>query len=113
MNRELNDYKEREKNFADKEKEWSRKLGKATYFEEELSRARSQIGLLEARVQQRTQEKVALESEVTSLRESLPDKSAKKTSVRTSSKEHEAVDGFEAVVEDLYARYLAFSPTVI
>jgi len=101
---ELNDYKEREKNFADKEKEWSRKLGKATYFEEELSRARSQIGLLEARVQQRTQEKVALESEVTSLRESLPDKSAKKTSVRASSKEHEAVDGFEAVVEDLYAR---------
>lgn len=121
---ELNDYKLKEKEIAEREKELSRKHAKTAYYQEELQKAQTQITMLESKIHIRTQEKNAWEQEVLELRDRLasistspptstptiaengknPKRRVSHRSAVMATKGNEVVESFESVVEDLYAR---------
>jgi chromosome segregation ATPase len=117
---ELNNYKLREKEFGEKEREINRKHSKTVYYQEELSKAQTQITMLESKLHLRTQEKMAFEQEILELRDrsaplqthnanSIPKRRVSHRSAVLVTQGNEVVESFESVVEELYERWLSFS----
>ena len=93
-----------------------RKSSKSAYYQEELTKAQTQISLLETKLQQRIQANTDLEKEINDLRHNAAHASGagssdkdprRRMSVRSAAvatKGNEVVESFEDVVEDLYER---------
>jgi hypothetical protein len=90
------------------------------YYQEELSKAQTQITMLESKLHLRTQEKMAFEQEILELRDrsaplqthnanSIPKRRVSHRSAVLVTQGNEVVESFESVVEELYERWLSFS----
>jgi hypothetical protein len=114
---ELHNYKLKEKEIGEKEREVNRKHAKTVYYQEELSKAQTQITMLESKLHIRTQEKMAFEQEILELRDqstpmqhhnanSIPKRRVSHRSAVLVTQGNEVVESFESVVEELYSRSL-------
>lgn len=93
------------------------------YYQEELSKAQTQIAMLESKLHMRTQEKMAFEQEILELRDqsmpmrqlsanSVPKRRVSHRSAVLVTQGNEVVESFESVVEELYTRSPASLGTV-